>query len=74
MSYTLQLDALERETLAYIGVAGTMLAQGAEGVEFPSFAETKAQFDEWLLSEVEVGQATDMPDQVMRRALGIKER
>lgn len=73
MSYALQWEALERETLAYIGVAGAALAAGAEGVEIPTLSETRRQFDEWLLAD-EDGDDDGSEESAMRRALRPRER
>jgi hypothetical protein len=67
LSYALQLDAIERETLALIGVVGAARAQGAD-VDIPTLAEAKAHFDEWLLGDLD---GTDDDEKTLKSALGL---
>jgi hypothetical protein len=67
LSYTIQVDALERETLAF---AGAFVAQGGVLEESP-LVEARRSFDAWLLSDGDAAPPNDL--MVMRRALGLKE-
>lgn len=64
----MQWEALEREAIALIGVAGAIRAQGAD-VEVPNLADVRQAFDDWLYSEP----AEETDDIMIRRALGLRE-
>lgn len=67
LSYTLQLDEIERETLALVGPITAARIQGAD-VEIPTLAGAREHFNAWLLSD-EGGDDSD--NAVMLRALGL---
>jgi hypothetical protein len=70
LSYTLQLDAIERETLAVVGAIATAKIQGAD-IDVPTLAEARTHFNTWLLSDDDDGDDSD--DAVLKRALGLRK-
>lgn len=64
LSYTLQVDALEREALAFAAAAAT------QGVRpWTILVEAREAFDAWLTGD-ETAELNDT--QVMKRVLGLK--
>jgi hypothetical protein len=71
VSYLLQVRAREREALALRSQALQM------DVDPPSVAEVIAEFDDWLVSDVEPAKTEDPRDQAQRdldEAMGVRRR
>lgn len=68
----LQLEELERVSLAERQVAATLMASGRyEVTEVPRWAQRRQEFDEWLVSEPEKPAVLDVEELELRMALGV---
>lgn len=69
LSYTLQVEELDRITAANYQAAVMAQAQGAK-VEVPNIAAVRRQFDEWLMEDPG---DVDQTELIKMRALGVSK-
>jgi hypothetical protein len=68
----LQLEELERVSLAERQIAATLMASGRyEVAEPPRWAQRRQDFDEWLVSEPEQLVVLDVEERELRQVLGV---
>lgn len=61
------MEALEKETIAFMGIMGAARSQGAD-VEIPTVHEARQHFDDWLLDDSDDAVSHD---KMLMRALGL---